>query len=771
MMKLISICILALTAFRVVAAPEEESAVVPGKPTMGTVMDYGPFFSSSLLGPGTKGPLLAGRAITVRVSKDVFVAYDTETMRIAAAWTGPWLDLSKTHMVGPKGSVAPAVAGKILFSTKNGPGWSHEGSLDDPRKDALAPKVGPLPREWAQYKGLYLHGDQVILSYAVGKARVLESPGVINLNGAVAILRTFRIDRSEQALMMVIADDSPAVSAQLMGGPSAAKISNSGGAIRLSLPALAEPAIFAVLVTADAAAFAGVKIPPPGDLSKLIAGGAAQWGTPVMTAGVLGKPQGPAADGFPYVVDTLTLPFENPFNSWMRTTAHDLFADGKSAAVCTWNGDVWIVSGIDEKLEKLSWRRFATGMYEPLGLKIRDGKIYVLGRDQITRLHDLNGDGEADFYENFNNDGVCSPQYHHFKMDLDCDPAGNFYYASAGAWNTAEDFASHNCIARVSADGSKIDYIARGLRAANGIGVGPKGEVVTGDNQGHWMPSSKINYIAPGKTGGFYGFPYDPRIYEVKDAKEKEIRQRELSALYPAGIPSSFEPPLCWIPYAYDTSSGGQAFVPDDRWGPFKGHIVHTSYGKSSLFMVMHELVDVGDGKVIAQGGVWRFPLAFEAGIMRARFSAGDGQLYVSGMRGWQTNSAKEGCLQRVRFTGQPARLPVEIKATKQGIYLTYTCALDPATANDAGSYDIEQWNLKWSSAYGSPEFSVENPTKKGHDTVEIKSAKLQPDGRTVFLEMPAIRPVMQMSITFKLKSADGHNMEGAVYNTINVLK
>ena len=35
--------------------------------------------------------------------------------------------------------------------------------------------------------------------------------------------------------------------------------------------------------------------------------------------------------------------------------------------------------------------------------------IYVLGRDQITRLHDLNGDGEIDFYENFNNDMEVTP--------------------------------------------------------------------------------------------------------------------------------------------------------------------------------------------------------------------------------------------------------------------------------------------------------------------------------------------------------------------------
>ena len=33
------------------------------------------------------------------------------------------------------------------------------------------------------------------------------------------------------------------------------------------------------------------------------------------------------------------------------------------------------------------------------GVKVIDGKIHVLERGQLTRLHDLNDDGEADYYE------------------------------------------------------------------------------------------------------------------------------------------------------------------------------------------------------------------------------------------------------------------------------------------------------------------------------------------------------------------------------------
>ena len=61
------------------------------------------------------------------------------------------------------------------------------------------------------------------------------------------------------------------------------------------------------------------------------------------------------------------------------------------------------------------------GLNQPLGLKIVGEQIYVAGRDQITRLVDLNADGETDFYENFNNDAYNSEHFHEQVMDLQTD--------------------------------------------------------------------------------------------------------------------------------------------------------------------------------------------------------------------------------------------------------------------------------------------------------------------------------------------------------------
>ena len=77
-----------------------------------------------------------------------------------------------------------------------------------------------------------------------------------------------------------------------------------------------------------------------------------------------------------YTLDSLTPPFKNPYKSWMRFGGIDFFSDGR-AAVSTWSGDVWIVSGIDDGLQNLKWKRYAAGLFHALGLKIVNNQVYV----------------------------------------------------------------------------------------------------------------------------------------------------------------------------------------------------------------------------------------------------------------------------------------------------------------------------------------------------------------------------------------------------------
>src|SRR5207244_4185330 len=93
----------------------------------------------------------------------------------------------------------PEVAGTPVFGTKPGPGWSHDGSFADPRPD----KQGPLPADWAKYRGLYLHDRQVILSYLVNGTGVLEMPGAQEQDGLKLFTRTIQMDKPSRLALLV----------------------------------------------------------------------------------------------------------------------------------------------------------------------------------------------------------------------------------------------------------------------------------------------------------------------------------------------------------------------------------------------------------------------------------------------------------------------------------------------------------------------------------------------------------------------------------------
>ena len=171
------------------------------------------------------------------------------------------------------------------------------------------------------------------------------------------------------------------------------------------------------------------------------------------------------------------------------------------------------------------------------------------------------------------------------------------------------------------------------------------------------------------------------------------------------------------------------------------------------------------------QGGVWQFPLKFSSGIMRGRFNPKDGQLYVAGLKGWQTVAREDGALQRVRYTGKPLQQPVALHVRTNGVELTFGAPLNRALAGDVANYGVAQWNYLRTSTYGSDSWSVADPKKKGEDEVTVKSAKLSADGKTVFLETQPLQPVMQMRVKYSLETADGAALNQEVFNTINRLK
>ncbi len=132
------------------------------------------------------------------------------------------------------------------------------------------------------------------------------------------------------------------------------------------------------------------------------------------------------------------------------------------------------------------------------------------------------------------------------------------------------------------------------------------------------------------------------------------------------------EAPFTYIPRRTDNSSGGEVWVIGDRWGLPPGTMLHFSYGQCTMMQVLQERVSGPNGESVLQGGTIPFPLLFDSGACRGKFSPHDGQLYVTGLRGWTTAATQDGCLHRVRFTGKQPYLPTAVKTYKNGLAITF---------------------------------------------------------------------------------------------------
>jgi hypothetical protein len=738
-------------------------------------MDYGPIIAASIrVGQPDDAALDAkpgeniaykGLAIALTPKKDASILFDTELLRYAAGWFGDHLVLTDTVYDG-KFDAHPYVEGSKIFETNVAPGWAHDGSFTDPRTEPF----GNLPEQWGRYRGLYIHGDKVVVSYTVGTTGVLDLPGMIRSGTIEAISRTLEIDPSPKELRLEVERVSigepitisretlkPATGPArdtlvIYGGVEPYVVGVSGisadahwdlndkGHVRLRIPASRSTQhlkLYMARSSLEGSAlkdFAGMveSAPAAESLAAYIQGGPKRFDRTVITKGTLGTEPGP------YVVDELTLPTDNPWKSWMRAGDIAFFSDDR-AAMTTWSGDVWIVSGVNESLSKLTWKRYATGFAQPLGLEIIDDVVYVLGRDQITRLHDLNRDGEADYYENFNNDFLLTHHYHEFTFDLDRDREGNFYFAKAGRHGLPSNTKHHATILKLDKNGKNLQVVCSGVRVPNGVAVGPNGEITTSDQEGHWVPATRINLCS---EGSFHGFMWGGSVPRERTEPDR---------------------PILFLPKDVDNSGAGQAWVDSARWGPFRGFLVHASFGRSEIFLMLMEKVN---GQV--QGGAVRFPLEFATGLLRPEFRPQDGQLYLCGLFGWGTRQRNMGGFYRVRYTGKPVYMPEELHVTNDGVYITFTQPLDPASAENAANYSCARWNYKWGAHYGSDHYKRNG--EKGHEPVEIRSAKLQEDRRTVFLRVDEMARIDQMQTNFHIKAADGTKMDSAIYHTVNAL-
>lgn len=742
-----------------------------------------PFITTSMdgrnLGPGFPKNNIASRCIAIQLGDGAYACFDTDMLRWSVAWTGDFLPMVTMAQISyndfhMKDNELPIIGGDPKIATGLYPGWGGANpDFKDPRAPGPNPDGlpwGPMPEEIGRWNGIYLIEGEVVMAYQVQGTDIFEKPGSISLQHEVGFTRTFQIENSHKPLAMVAAEVSDGSHTEIEGHITF--IHNAEGDSLTAFGLTGDTEGLNIKITDDR--YASVQIDPgSGDkIFQLVMwkgpvgrkdifeqmlnqskvempdfknGGPSYWEEEVLTRGKV------SPDTSAFVTDVLTLPIPNPWNRNVR--AVDLtFLDANRAALVTFEGDVWVVEGIDQDLERLSWTRFASGLYEPQSIEVVQDEIYVFGKEGIVRFHDLNQDGVADYYENFSNLMAQSIETREWASDMVAVPEGGFYVAKFGSLDMGPETSSpkklmgfragsqhDGSILKVSADGRSIESFATGFRGPY-LGINPVTGVLSGsDQQGHYMPSTPVMLI---EKGDYYGVP---------------------ATAHRNPIPKT-TPPLTWIPHTVDRSGISQVWITSDKMGPLNGEMIHFSYGRPGLFRVLMD--STGNG---VQGGVSFLKGHYPAPTMKGAINPEDGQLYVTGFSLWGTNTSTISAFTRMRYTGGESLLPERFFARRGGITLRFAQELEEEAGTDISNFQVKRWNYQRTEKYGSGHFKPDGTV--GEENLPVLAAHLSDDRKAVFLSVPNMEEVMQMEVSYKIKTADGSVMEDIFWLTVNEIE
>lgn len=383
----------------------------------------------------------------------------------------------------------------------------------------------------------------------------------------------------------------------------------------------------------------------------------------------------------------------------------DFLSDGR-AVVSTWDalGAVYLIDGVASgEPEKMKATRIASGLAEPLGLKVVDDVIYIMQKQEMTKLVDSNNDDFIDEYQVLSNDWDVTANFHEFGFGLDYKD-GHFYAAlatgiqpgGASALNQPKDRGS---AIKVSEDSGKAEILANGLRTPNGVGIGVDNEIFIADNEGDWLPSSKIVHVSKGAWFGSRSVDFEG----TENLKEKK--------------------PVVWLPQnEIGNSPTCPTYIND---GPYKGQMLHGEVTHGGVKRVYVEKVN---GEY--QGCVFRFTQGIEAGVNRLRWGP-DGALYLGGVGStgnWQQDKKLWFGLQRMQYNKKSTFEMLAVSARTNGVEIEFTEPLSETTGNNPGDYDIKQWYYLPTKDYGGPKIDEQN--------LDVYSVNVSKDRKKVFLEL-----------------------------------
>jgi azurin/glucose/arabinose dehydrogenase len=378
------------------------------------------------------------------------------------------------------------------------------------------------------------------------------------------------------------------------------------------------------------------------------------------------------------------------------------FLPNDALAVSTRKGEVWIITNpYGRNGLQPQYKLFAQGLHEPLGLNYINGDLYLAQRAELTRLRDLDGDGEADEYHTVYSWPLAG-NYHEYVYGPVLDKDGLMTITLNLGWIGFGESLSKwdGWMVKFSPDGKLIPF-ATGMRSPSGFGLNSEGDMFYAENQGDWVGSGSITHVA---KGDFVG---NPAGLIWADQPDSPVKLRK-SDIPDTGEPKydvakrvpGLKPPSVWFPHTIlgISTSGILNYDQHGKMGPFEDQLFVGDQGQSKIMRVSLEKI-----KGVYQGVVFPFREGFSSGILRMNWGS-DGSMFV-GMtsRGWGSTGNGMYGLQQLVWNG---KIPFEIKTVKakpDGFEMEFTEPVDLKSAQDPASYAVSSFNYKYHHHYGSP--------------------------------------------------------------------
>ncbi|MBK1832594.1 DUF6797 domain-containing protein [Roseibacillus ishigakijimensis] len=595
------------------------------------------------------------RGILVPAGAGLWACFDPDLLRWAVLWRAPQGQAPLTYdsmaaisypAAKAKAHRAPQLRGEVLAWNPGLAGVSAAGPpRDDPREARLiSPQgpVGPLPADKGHFQGISLRGDEVVIHYQAAATDIAERLLVDDQGKLQRVLEVAAHPRRTLNLLHWDQNEEVrGVGARLQGGV-------------LSLAPANETRTFVIFPRgSEPANWPRISHPKPA--------------SPAFPKAFQTSNPAPKEDG-PFTIRNQAFP-----ESDRAVRAVDIaFRPDGTGLLLTLDGDVWQITDIES--EAPTWLRVATGIFEPMSIETsKEGKVFVLGRDQITELIDTNGDGHIDIFRNASDLFQQTLHTRDYATSLAIDQEGNFYLGkggiiSMGKGQTAEMSAHRGVILKISPDGKRSQVLADGLRLPY-VGVRSDGSVFASDQQGHHVPSTPLYLIDGGKP--YYGF--EPTNFRNR----KEVTE-----------------PLLWYPYQINRSGAGFCETSEKAFPDLPHAFLHLSWN-GRLFAI----ATPQQGSPFS----WKLPLQFDFPVLHGATHPQSGRLYVAGLgiSGYQPTTPRLVGLASVEQSRRfPA--PTGLALRDEAVQVTFNRPFNGEETLIPGNPALRLFNIHRTAKYGS---------------------------------------------------------------------